>query len=490
MSLIGLTDRAGAPFPDVGQLAYNGVVFNCLFKSKVTGRAVKDMAVRTVKYVEWTIEVDGVVTLDTNQTTIDNQMTSIKFLLNQQAGILTYRGRGLGQVVVNTPGGALRDVAWGPKPEVLDFQPLGASRSALVKWTVTTCLPVLKEPKPLPPPGPAGGVVVDTNLVIGDLVAQDIPAPVLNTPPVIQFNEETTISYDDEGYSTLSIKGTLEVPLTRNSVNDRSVPGTVDNFRHKFMDQVANNIDLRRFRIPKRTFNESRDKRTLEWEFVAEELPPMPLPPGAASARGRYTVRPFKDGPSVLKWVCSLTCTYTIRADQPRWVAWWAFISLMKFRMAQSELGFYPDTLPTDNGDQNPATPPPPQPPGDSPLVEFAKSPIRFFYRRTFGKKAEDGGGAPAAQPQQVRAIPIHFGFDEGLYLDSKTVTFEASWILFTSFSHLLLASGIWTAQSSFSHEAGRKLWAQSVRNIAGWQGVLANRQVASQDVIVDLGGP
>src|SRR6266850_6441953 len=112
MSLIG-----EAVLPDIGTLAYNGVVFNSLFKSKVRGTAIKDVASRTVKYVQWVIDVEGFVTLDSplNDLTIDRQMTEIKTRLNQQAGVLSYAGRGLGQVVVNQPGGFLRDVAWGPK---------------------------------------------------------------------------------------------------------------------------------------------------------------------------------------------------------------------------------------------------------------------------------------------------------------------------------------------------------------------------------------
>ena len=68
MSLIGV-----APLQDVGELSYNGVVFNSLFKSKVVGKAVKDVAMRTVKYVEWTIEAEGVVTLDAKEKTIERR---------------------------------------------------------------------------------------------------------------------------------------------------------------------------------------------------------------------------------------------------------------------------------------------------------------------------------------------------------------------------------------------------------------------------------
>jgi len=459
VSLIGL-----APLVDVGTLAYNGVTFNSLFKSKVTGRAIKDAAVRTTKYVEWTIEVEGCVTLDTGKLTIDDQMTTIKFLLNQQAGILTYSGRGLGNVVVNQTNGLLRDVAWGPKPEVLDFTPLGGSRSALVHWTVTTALPV--NPRQIVP-------------------AAGTASP--QTAPVIQFNEETSVSYDDDCYSTISIKGTLEIPMTRDAVNDRAAGDTVDSFRQKFMTSILTNFDLRYFRIIRRTFNVSRDRRTMEWEFLAEELPPMGLPGWATSARGRFTCRPFQPGAAIVQWVCSLTATYTIRSDQTRRNAWFAFISLLQFRIAQSEFGYYPDAVAANNQNQNPPNP--------IKLPSFGG--IGAFFGNLIGFTGGLGVSASAFYKQKQaqlkqniknqKAIPYYFGIDEGLYLDSKTVTFEASWWLFTAFSHILLATGIWKPVNGDLQ--GGQLWANTVQDIMGWRGPLANDEIAQQDIIVDLGG-
>jgi hypothetical protein len=84
-------------------------------------------------------------------------------------------------------------------------------------------------------------------------------------------------------------------------------------------------------------------------------------------------------------------------------------------------------------------------------------------------------------------ALPVHFGFDEGIYLDSKTITFEASWWLFTAFSHILEATGVWRVPKD---SVGGNLWAGSVKDVMGYAGNLVNQQVPFEDVIVDMGGP
>ncbi len=72
------------------------------------------------------------------------------------------------------------------------------------------------------------------------------------------------------------------------------------------------------------------------------------------------------------------------------------------------------------------------------------------------------------------------------MYLDSRTITFEASWKLLTSLSHILIASGVWRW---FKGTLGGNLWSASVRDISGWKGNLANKLDPSADVVVDMGG-
>lgn len=443
--------------PDIGQLQYNGIEFSSLYTSTLSGKQIQDDAGRTVKGVEYSLSVEGVVTLNTGEDTTDAAWVRLRRQLSVDAGILYYERKGFGSVLVNAPGG-VKDMAWGPKPKVLEFRPLGGSRAALIRWEVTYMVPELAS----------------------------IPNPL----PVVQFNSEISISYDDEGFTKLSIHGVLEIPMTRLSVGDRTVPTSVDAYREKYMDAVAASFDLTRFRITNRHFRISRDRRTMDWEFTAEELPYMGLPLGATSARGTFSVRTEKNNPALFPWICSMRCTYTIQIGASRRLAWMHFISLLRYRMQCSTFGVVPST-------RSPASAPHESIPASitslagtlaSPfflgpfatagiLKDIARS-ILGAEKRTFATKKDDRA-----------CIPLSFEIDEGLYLDSRKITFGATWKLICSFSTLLFAAGIWKYPGGPEHGMeSRTLWATSVRKIMGSRSWLANSVIGDADVIVDMG--
>jgi len=450
-----------SPLPDIGVLSYNGCIFSPLFESNVSGKVVQDNAGRTTKLMEYTITVDGYATLPVDgglagaAASLVTVMTALRRLLTAQAGVLIYTGRG-NDIIVNLPGGTVRDVAWGPIPEILDFQPLGAGRSAKIKWQVKTRIPE----------------VPSVNGVNGLIL------------PILQFNEETGVTYDDAGFSTLSIRGTLEIALTRLTQSTRTLTQTVDDFRQRFMTLVGNSIDLKRFRVTRREFHVSRDKRTMEWDFAAEELPYMRMPPDVTVARGNYSVKPSKAGVGLCNWVCTLRATYTVRKDKARRTAWLAFLALLRLRMKSSQQGTDPD------GDQNPgpaaiqaqqARAQAGAQAGANILANIL--PLSWLPLILGANQAVQQSVAPAVE--QRRAWLIDFSIDEGVYLDSKTVTFTASWRLITTFASILVASGLWRKLP----EGNGNLWATSIRNISGWTSWTENRLDASQDVIVDFGG-
>lgn len=82
----------------------------------------------------------------------------------------------------------------------------------------------------------------------------------------------------------------------------------------------------------------------------------------------------------------------------------------------------------------------------------------------------------------------IDFNFDEGLYLDSKTVSFSAAWTLICHFEDILLASGLWMKVAEVS-PGGLNYWATTMRDINGEASWLTNRLDPSLDIIVDFGG-
>lgn len=458
MTVTAIASNTGlAVLPDIGTLFYNGITWSCLYKSRISGKPILDNAGRTVKYVEYTLVVDGIVTLpDTGaNSTIDQEWMALREQLTKQAGVLRYVNKGFGtDVTVNLPGGTVNDVAWGPIPTELGFTPLGANRSAQMTWQVKFHL---------------------TEMSKGALL----------NGKVLQFNDETTLSFDDDGYSRFTIKGTLEVPLTRTAAQPRGtiLTSTVDDLRVQFMNRFVRNFNFEGFKVVRRNFNVSRDKRTLEWDYEVEELPPHNPPAFMQTARGSYSVKQEKSGPLAgsVKWICTLRATYVVPKGLPRNIAFRAFAALWAFRMAQSARGNVNPAPNIINPGANQA--PAGAPPTALPAVTIVAVPnsINLFYNDVSRQINNILG--PALN-NNAKAFPIHFSMDEGVYLDSRTVTFQAGWRILTSTRALLAASGLWVRSSAESRNA----WATSIRPISGGKSWIENRLNPADALIVDFG--
>lgn len=407
--------------PDVGTLSYNGCVFSPLFATQVSGNQVKDQADRTVKYTEYTIKADGYVTLPQGSISIAKTMSNLRTLLSAQGGALSYQGRGCD---INVNNGADLDVAWGPKPEVLEFQPLGGGLSAKIVWQCKVSINEQKKFNAQTQRVLNGG---GGNFVNRGGIAQ----------PMLQFNYGTSVTYGEDGFSKLDISGTLEIPLTRTpNQKTLTLQQTADDLRSEIDRRVMSGIDLNKFRDTNRRFDLSRDKRTLEWQLSFEELPYMQMPSNCTLAHGTYSVRPVKAGYGLVRWLCNLRATYTVRADKPRRTAWTAFLALMRLRMSFA---------------------------GD-------------IIQPVFGKRS--------------RAMLMDFNVEEGLYLDSKTISFSAGWTNFNTFQDILKTSGIWrkVPERPAGPGATNNFWAISMKDVEGSKSWLPNTVDASKDLIVDFG--
>lgn len=463
-----LFDTGPAVLPDLGELSYNGIRFSSLFKSRQSGGILPDEAKWTTRFVEWALYVEGIVTQNDFDEDTGPILDILREKLTQHGAELRYHDRGFGDFIVNPDGGGgTRDVAWGPVPKLLEFTPLGEGRSAMVRWQVTVHY-------------------------------SEVPFEGLSTqrknPPVIQFNWDYRLHYDEEGYSSYRLSGTLEVPLSRSSVDSRKITATVEDYRKRWLDIP---VDASRFRVTDRSADYSRDRRTVHFNFAYDELPPMGLPPGCTGARGTFSVRnsgSLKGGGggkiSMSMWICSLRATYTVRGDQDQRVAFLAFYALLWYRMQQSKFGQIPKLASNKAKDQQVS--------------------VRDLVLRIVRQAAQGAGAAikiPAnagensvalwdaifsgMRPANLPGVSIvltDFGYDEGLYLDSKTVTFQASWWMSTTLQSILEATGFkrwWPGIAG----RGNVYWQQSMQGVLGYKSWLENGPNKNADIIVDLGG-
>jgi hypothetical protein len=289
--------------------------------------------------------------------------------------------------------------------------------------------------------------------------------------------------------------------MTRSAIGDRSIPDMVDQYRAKWMNlQMFPNF----FRETDRTFDYSRDKRTCDFSFEGEELPPMALPVGCNRARGSMTVREINIGGgdggvlatgALMQWAITLRATYTLRADYPRRIAYEDFLALLAARMNCSA-----------NAIRAPLAAPgaPAAPAGQPPPLKFNPAAIGAAIGGALGGLGGAGAlagnaiatlgalgaaaqtlAAAVPNPNAMNGILFGFSFDEGLYLDSKTMSFEATWYLVTQMEGLLAASG-WTQEGVGQRSAN---WRASAGAFFGYKSWLTNYIDPNADVIVDMGG-
>lgn len=461
--------------PNIGRLEYEGCTFGPLFETQVSGKVIKDSSQRTTKYIEYEITADGYVTLNQGNETIAPSMLALHRQLSQQGGRLDYSGKGFDLLVngggfsatfnvgTTTPNSVYGDVAWGPSTEVLDFQPLGSGRSAKIVWRckvrITHDNP--RSPAPVKRSGPPSN----------SFVAPGTDGKLPNIP-LLEFNYETVVTYKEDNSSAISMNGSLEIPMTRPGQFMKKINQTADDMRVAVESRLMSGIDLSVYAVAHREFKLSRDKRTLDWTIRVEEKPYMDMPIGCGIARGTFQVKPANSGMGLVQWLCSLRVTYDIRSDEPRRLAWLSFLALLRHRMLRAKFG------------SKPADPPkPPPPPPTAPLINPGSDEknMKLYIQ----KQIEASNKAVS---ENGRAFIVDLNIDEGLYKDSRTVTFSASWRLVTLFSHILVASGLWTKLPEKTVN-DKSIWALSMRDVQGVSSWLSNKADPAFGVIVDFGG-
>lgn len=259
-----------------GTCSYGGVTFTC-YKSSVSSRPIRDSAGRTVKYVEITITVErGLLTAANNATITDATLDSLKPLLETDGNALKFTGKGFGDLQVNVQGQPTKDVAFGPKTEVLDWTPVGNGQACFLSWKCTTRIPVCPT----------------TTKFSG----------------IAQFCWDYEVSWDDEGYSTITVNGEIEIAMTwavGGGKSARAVVDTVDNYKEQCIFQPP--IGWQRKRCD---WKVSEDKRTAHWSIVDEQLA-APLPDGCSRARVEQTL---KSGTGFAIWEGSLSAELNVPA--------------------------------------------------------------------------------------------------------------------------------------------------------------------------------
>ena len=276
-------------------LRYNGYDFApCTRTQSVSLHPERDSSGRTTKYSVWKLSFSSFIaaTGPFPGSTTDSQATAARQALTQDGGVFIYTGRGLGALSINT--GTVRDVKWGPKPQVLSFKPLNGAVCQM-DWSIELCLPTC-----------------------GDARFQNAPMEFLYS---IAFNLQ-------DGFLTRVISGHLTIPMTRRFPGDVGLSESVDDYWDDIPPPEVPGF-RRRY---SRSIDES--KTTLNFTITDEEMG-MNIPPqGCISASFATSTQSTAMG--LLKWSTTFNGNYELAKDGEPWMATEAFFETVRAKIANT----------------------------------------------------------------------------------------------------------------------------------------------------------
>lgn len=270
---------------DAISLIYNGFQFSERSKMTVSERMQYDSADRTVKYNVLMLRVETIVAFTTSggsQGSLANQMTALRAKLSKAGEFLRFEHPGFGNPIIINGGSDRNDVAFGPKPRLIEWNPIGNEWAAEVVWEVEFSLPA---------------------------------CPNGRHSDLASLNYTVDYTIDNEGFTTRTTSGTMEIAMTR---RDRSIPDTADYYREILSIYKPTNFERTH------NFSLSEDKRTLSFSIVDNEIKSgNPYPPGIT----------FIDATHDVDWNYrqrgklsnTINATIVVARDKPALYAWEIF---------------------------------------------------------------------------------------------------------------------------------------------------------------------
>lgn len=283
------------------ELTYNGYTFPDETILKVKSSMRYDDADRTVSYQVYRIEATWLVAPYPQSDIAGPHNWHIHSRLSQPGKILRLRHDGFGpQLILNTSAGGLRDLAFGPKPRVLDWDPIGHTGAIEARWECEVHLKICKS-------GEMGR-------------SQGIAA----------LNYGVRHDIGRKGETVRVISGYLEIALTGNG---ERIPDTADRYRQFIIPGSPEHFHR------ETNWNTSPDKKRLDFTITDTEiLTPNAWPAGVVNIESRTRVNANRRN-QFGKVQVTLTATIELAANQPRERSWGIFRLMLLNRWGQFRNG-------------------------------------------------------------------------------------------------------------------------------------------------------
>ncbi len=281
-------------------LEYNGFRFDPAATETlgINVRPIQDDSKRTIKFLEYDISVRTVVYLSIDErfntttgqilaSSTDNKIDLLLQKLTAQAGQLVYQAKGIGKLnvnMVNNPA-ALRDygiwdVAWGPTPYDVRAKPVGDTLAWEITWNCRVSIPKCDNAK-----------------------YQD---------EFMSFNYAVEYSTDYGGYTTRTIRGHIEVPMTRNAQGDRLLK---HKDADKFREQIIINIPPGFRDAGGGSYALSQDRRRLDFTAIHVQLPGIVPPLGVLKCSMSMKTQNQKAS-NFVSWFFTIDATYEMASGK------------------------------------------------------------------------------------------------------------------------------------------------------------------------------
>ncbi len=275
-----------------GTVAYNGYEFDGASHVTIRCEPHYDDAQRTVVYHRYTINVKAVIA-DSGGTGMT--LADIRNRLTKAGKSLIVSNQGFYNLYANvaSPDGFINDVAFGPKPRMLSWTPIGSAYACEVEWECETCIAYCVIP--------------------------------INASGIIAMNYQVTYSIDQRGLTVRTISGYYEIAMTRTLY---TIPDTADAYRAWVNPRIPT-----RFQRTTQNWNLSLDKRRMDYTIVDTEIPSNnPYPNGVVKIDAKHSVRWARSRGWTHLWN-TISVDIEMAPDQPMLNAYAAFAAIVKRRV-------------------------------------------------------------------------------------------------------------------------------------------------------------
>lgn len=284
--------------PTVGVTSYNGFTFPEAISARVLSNYEYDDANRTVKYVNYVITIEAIIISDDAPVGVANtdagaNAENIRRRLSEPGKALSFTQQGFGTLEINS--GVVKDIAYGPKPRILAWEPIGSNRAFRILWTVETRIPDCY----------SGSPVYSNKLA--------------------QFTFGVTWDIDEAGMTSRTIAGVLEIPV---QFRGASISDTADNYRER-LEKIPAVSGFHRTQ----NYTLSEDKRTMHFVVADKEIPsPNAYPAGIVRVSLTQTVNGGLATGGWNMWTVEYAGSVEVAAGYNKSFGWMAILRVLKKR--------------------------------------------------------------------------------------------------------------------------------------------------------------